>query len=352
MLSPRRFVLPVLLLLFFVPLGKAVTWTSIDYPGAQNTVAWGINSAGQIVGYYKDSSFNYHGFLDVNGTLTSFDYPGATLTGGLGINDSGQIVGFYDDANHREHGFFFDGTTYTTIDPPNATLSYLTKINDVGEMVGYYIDHSNVAHTFKYDANSQVFTTLQAPRHASLVPGGINNLGDIVGVASTALLAGQGFLLSGGNYRFFTVSQGSFTYPLGINDSGDIVGYALSQGQQHKGFIFLGGNVLLLDFPGSYGFTDAFGVNNAGAIVGDYGDVNGVGHGFLRTPEARADASALSIFPQAPKIGFVNTSVRPRETNPAYFLSVLPSVSGRHLPASAHWVLSKLRCARVGSSLP
>jgi hypothetical protein len=35
MLSPRNLLLAVLLFSSFVPLGNAVTWTSIDYPGAE-----------------------------------------------------------------------------------------------------------------------------------------------------------------------------------------------------------------------------------------------------------------------------------------------------------------------------
>jgi probable HAF family extracellular repeat protein len=288
MLSPRNLLLAVLLFSLFVPLGNAVTWTSIDYPGARNTTAWGINSAGQIVGsYYNPGPDSSHCFLYVNGTMTSFDYPGASLSAALGINDSGQIVGYYYNANSvQQHGFFFDGTTYTTIDPPNATLSYLTKINNFGQMVVFYVDQTNTGHMFEYDVNTGVFTTLQGPRNASLQPGGINNPGDMVGVASTALLNGQGFLLSGGTYRFFTVPQASYTFPQAINDSGEIVGYVLSSqhGSKRKVFIFLSGNSLLLDYPGGPGFTEAQGVNNAGAIVGFWSDWNGDGHAFLRTP--------------------------------------------------------------------
>jgi probable HAF family extracellular repeat protein len=42
-------------------------------------------------------------------------------------------------------------------------------------------------------------------------------------------------------------------------------------------------NFQTIDFPGSTG-TRAIGINNAGQIVGDYVDANGVRHGFLATP--------------------------------------------------------------------
>src|SRR5262245_45145092 len=37
-------------------------YASIDYPGALLTAAFGINNAGNIVGFYQDASKNVHGF--------------------------------------------------------------------------------------------------------------------------------------------------------------------------------------------------------------------------------------------------------------------------------------------------
>src|ERR1700676_3084027 len=65
-------------------------YTTLDYPAASNTVATGINSAGQVVGYYTGN----HGFLYSNGSYTPVNYPlTASTTQPRAINDSGQIVG-------------------------------------------------------------------------------------------------------------------------------------------------------------------------------------------------------------------------------------------------------------------
>ena len=37
-------------------------FTALNFPGANNTIAMGINNVGQIVGYYDDST-GTHGFL-------------------------------------------------------------------------------------------------------------------------------------------------------------------------------------------------------------------------------------------------------------------------------------------------
>jgi probable HAF family extracellular repeat protein len=51
-------------------------FTQINVPGEVDTVATGINDAGQIVGYF---SFT-HGFLDTGGNFIQIDVPGAFFT--------------------------------------------------------------------------------------------------------------------------------------------------------------------------------------------------------------------------------------------------------------------------------
>ena len=70
------------------------TFTFIDVPGATFTAAFGINDAGQIVGYDATGA-EIHGFLYSGGSFTPIDVPGATVTAAYGINASGQIVGDY-----------------------------------------------------------------------------------------------------------------------------------------------------------------------------------------------------------------------------------------------------------------
>jgi uncharacterized membrane protein len=72
------------------------SFTTFDLPGSLGpNYAFGINSSGQIVGYY--------GLLD-NGIYTTLNVPGASYSQAHGINASGQIVGSYTDAGGT-HGF-------------------------------------------------------------------------------------------------------------------------------------------------------------------------------------------------------------------------------------------------------
>ena len=43
--------------------GKVAQYATLDVPGARNTSAWGINSAGTIVGSFVDAGGVTHGFV-------------------------------------------------------------------------------------------------------------------------------------------------------------------------------------------------------------------------------------------------------------------------------------------------
>jgi|SRR5271157_237753 len=82
------------------------TYTTLDYPLAQNiTEATGINAAGQIVGYYY-SSGTANGFLYSGGKYTTLDDPLASIdnpnthggTLALGINDKVRSSGLITTA--------------------------------------------------------------------------------------------------------------------------------------------------------------------------------------------------------------------------------------------------------------
>src|ERR687893_276481 len=60
-------------------------FTKIDVPGEVDTVATGINDAGQIVGeFFGGGGGGIHGFLNTGGSFTQIDVPGAVFTGAGG----------------------------------------------------------------------------------------------------------------------------------------------------------------------------------------------------------------------------------------------------------------------------
>src|SRR6266851_9521592 len=109
--------------------GADFTFTSIDYPGAERTVALRINDSGIIVGVFTVGSTD-HAFSFDGTTFTAIDFPGAQ-SAAFAINNAGVVVGEYYVAT-RTHGYSFDGTTFTSIDVPGADDTFALGLNDAG----------------------------------------------------------------------------------------------------------------------------------------------------------------------------------------------------------------------------
>jgi len=67
--------------------------TMLDYPGAIATMCGDINNAGVIVGAWMSPDRRFHGFIWRDGAFRTFDVTDAQDTLALGVNDAGDIVG-------------------------------------------------------------------------------------------------------------------------------------------------------------------------------------------------------------------------------------------------------------------
>ena len=119
-------------------------------PSTFGTHANGINNAGLIVGqYHSGQAPNPHeGYLQNGSSFTTISVPGATETWATDINTAGDIVGF-STLNGIATGYFFDGTTFSPIAPPGAAETEVTGINDLGDVVGFYVDSAGAFHGFE-----------------------------------------------------------------------------------------------------------------------------------------------------------------------------------------------------------
>jgi probable HAF family extracellular repeat protein/autotransporter-associated beta strand protein len=167
-----------------------------------NTFAYGINASGQIVGYYQNAAaaggLTNHGFLYNGQSYVTLDDPSAwipTNTSGTdagtvatAINGAGQIVGYYFDSSNSgySHGFLYSNGSYLTIDDPLGTHgTRLTGINDAGQIVGWYND-GTATPSFVY--SNGTFTTVGGVAQA------INDLGQIAGNYSDTPHTQHGFI--------------------------------------------------------------------------------------------------------------------------------------------------------------
>ncbi len=211
-----------------------VGYTPINYPGALETEATGINNLGQLVGQWQDSNYN-NGFLLDNATCSaycSFDYPGATETFPNGINDAGQIVGSYDNAT-GEHGFLYyrgNGGKFYSIDYPGAADTIAYGINGDGVIAGCINDYNpGFAEYPVPPAWIGSFSAINYPGATITQVYGVNNDDQMIGDYQ---IADDGAAL--GFQSTYGILFTSFQYPGSTsgttmssgNDFGQIVGFA------------------------------------------------------------------------------------------------------------------------------
>jgi uncharacterized membrane protein len=120
---------------------SGATFTTIDVPGASQTLAYGINTAGDISGNFTDSG-GEHGFLLQNGTFETIDVTGAgATTGAAGLNDKGHIVGTYVDPQiQKVEGFLTNLSRFIKIHDPASSTTFPYAINNKNVIVGIYFD--------------------------------------------------------------------------------------------------------------------------------------------------------------------------------------------------------------------
>jgi uncharacterized membrane protein len=178
--------------------------------------------------------------------------------------------------------------TYTSIDFPGAIATVAGGINNIGQIVGVYLNPDFTAHGFVFTPTTG-FATLDDPNATSGSESiGISNSGQIVGTYNLLppregdnFEGAHGFLFNGSTFTAIDFPGANDTTPHKINDPGEIVGvYRLADGLAH-GFTYIQGTLATLDFPGAYS-TQANGINNVGNIVGRYRAFGGAPkQGFL-----------------------------------------------------------------------
>jgi len=217
------------------------------------------------------------------GTYTQIDVPGSITTEAVGINTQGDIVGFYADSNNIFHAFLLSGGVYTTFDYPGAAGTDATAINDLGQIVGPYFPTIDSLSGYLYDVQTQTFTTVSFPnKNYSTTPEGINNAGTIVGFIGRPN-GPVGFELVGGTYREVLPQGYSYSVVYAVNNSGQELGSAFTATSIN--FLFNQGHFHRSGVPP---IDTPHGINDVNAIVGEYISTNNPGLDFyIKTGRSR-----------------------------------------------------------------
>src|SRR5215831_4188687 len=187
-----------------LPSAAQGTYIQIDVPGAIETLAQGVNTAGDICGYYQSADTHFHGFLLSAGVYTTIDYPGSTYALTFGLNDVGQIVGVA--VPNQTFGFVYDiGTSsFTLISFPGAIDTEPHAINNVGTIAGAIV--KGAGRTAGFQLVGSQYTTIQPPRTTSpVVVGGVSGSGTVVGQATSNGTVYTSFSYRSGRYQVIRI---------------------------------------------------------------------------------------------------------------------------------------------------
>ena len=216
--------------------------STYDVPDSLTFGFYGLNNAGQAVGFYQDANEVSHGVIVQEGELTQFDFPGAAETEIFGVSESGLLIGDIFDVDGGIHGFVGS----EQFDVPGAMITYADDMNAAGILVGSYVDVDGVYHGYIRHADGS-FTTFD-------FPGMLSNL----------------------EYLFVNA----------INDAGVIVFRAKEFDSLERTYIRLpNGTSKELKFPGSV-TTVGRDIDMEGRIAGYYDTLAGRRHGFIAKPFA------------------------------------------------------------------
>ena len=216
--------------------------------------------------------------------FSPIDVPGAIGTEANG-NSTHAIAGEVDDANGDPlYGFVLKNGSFTPIRYPNAATTSINGINAPGQLVGTYVDNLGTSHAF-FDNNGSFMTLDPVVPSVRSQGGSINARGQVVGTYRDKNQYRHGFIWFNGTFTTFNVPgdlSPAGTVAFGINDSGAVVGdYADAKSGNRQGFLRSSNGTFTTFNAPDAAITIGEGINNAGTIVGVYLDKNFNMHGFV-----------------------------------------------------------------------
>jgi len=257
------------------PSANAYTLTDLGTLGGSNSSAYGINNAGEIVGYsHITGDAETHAFVWNSGVMTdlgtlggNYSSPYAGNNTGKAINEAGQVIGVSNIAgNASYYGFVWDSGVMTEL-TLGGSSSQTNAINQAGQVIGQsYLAGDTSNHAFLWD--SGVMTDLGTLGGSDSYPVAINEVGQVIGYSTTAGGQQHAFVWAGGIMTdLSTFFGGNYSEANAINEAGQVVGSAYFAGERHA-FVWKSGVMTDLGtiFGGS--FSTATAINEAGKIVG------------------------------------------------------------------------------------
>jgi probable HAF family extracellular repeat protein len=164
--------------------------------GGWDSVAYGINNAGQVVGWAHPADQSRHAFLWSGGSMRDLG-PGAAYA----INDTGQVVGYAVVADGPYHAVLWSGGSMRDLGTLGGRDTAAYGINNASQVVGragVQGDSSSTSHAFLWSGGAMQDLNSLIPANSGWVledATGVNDAGQICG-SGTHNGVGRAFLLT------------------------------------------------------------------------------------------------------------------------------------------------------------
>lgn len=258
-------------------------YTAIDLGtlGGSWSYAWGVNQLGQIVGESRDAAEWGQAFVWTDGEMVAINPlprpTGCVVGGGNGwaydINNSGQIVG------GSGIGFLWqDGSSIPLAPLSGCGVAY--AINEAGWVVGT-------------DRMGPTAFLWRNGEYTDLGQWAAYDVNDVGQVAGASMYPHSAFLWDDGVVTYTGTLGGMSSAAFGINDAGDLVGSSFTTGKVIHAFLWRDGVMTDLGTLGGT-WSEATAINNAGQVVGtSQTEGNATAHAFLWQDGVMTDLGTL-----------------------------------------------------------
>ncbi len=247
--------------------------------------ATGINSAGQVAGFYDANcgcTPQYNAVQWNGGVGSLLANPQQTESIARGINNSGATVGYVYSASAtgNQNAVIWSGTQTIELGTTNSqTYSEANGINNSGQEVGYFYQNngSGMQQAVLWNGTTPtVLGTLGSNTSSDALA--LNDKGQEVGYSNAPGPLNRSAVVWNGTAPTVLASLGGTnSVALGINNAGEAVGYSyLSGNTVQQAVLWVNGKVINLNsyLPGAQSqagwvLEEATGINNSGVIVGE-----------------------------------------------------------------------------------
>ena len=206
-----------------------------------------LNSNGDAVGYAGSSILNFQAVLYSGGSAQVLGVLGGDTSQAWGINDAGQVVGYstYQDGSSDLHAFLYQSGTMSDLGTLGGSSSYAYGINNQGVIVGEAFtagDAASHAYVFQNGAMVDLGTLAADGSGVSSWATAVNGSGQIVGASQTSADSNYYATLwqDGRSYDLNRLIDPSLGWSLdsawGVSGNGYIVGMGTLNGEQ-RGFL-------------------------------------------------------------------------------------------------------------------